>query len=106
MSDSPRKDSLADEAESRPESVLPWRRQIEQMRETRRTQFLRVSRKMLNHLCSIGLSGAQEMLAQFDEADPQVGGVGAKVPGTRLNLEDSPFLSGVPFEMATEFLGD
>ncbi len=66
MSDSPRKDSRTDEAESRPESVLPWRRQIEQMRETRRKQFLRVSRKMLNHLCSIGLKDAQKILKMGD----------------------------------------
>jgi predicted nucleotidyltransferase len=88
------------------DTIQPWRRQIDEMRATRRKQFLRVSRKMLNHLCSIGLSGAQEMLAQFDATHVPGGSGAGNVPGTRVNLDDSPFMSGAPFEMAAEFLGD
>ena len=53
------------------------------MRRTRRSQFLRVSRKMLNHLCSIGLTGAQDMLAEVDgrRARRLVRPGGANVPG-------------------------
>ncbi len=91
------------------DQVPEWRRMIEKMRQTRRKQFLRVSRKMLNHLCSIGLSSAQRMLAEADGAvgspDAESSG-GSNVPGARVRLEDSPLMSGAPFELATEFLGD
>jgi len=90
---------------SRADTVRPWREQIAEMRKTRRKQFLRVSRKMLNHLCSIGLGPAQQMLAEFDAADP-AGGATGNVPGAKLKLEDSPFMSGAPFELAADFLGD
>ncbi len=81
----------------RSEKVAPWREQIQEMRQTRRKQFLRVSRKMLNHLCAIWLEGAQDMLADFDEAAaPDAGQHGAQ----------SPLLSGAPFELAAEYLGD
>jgi len=81
---------------------VPWRQQIKQMRETRRKQFLRVSRKMLNHLCSIGLTGAQQMLAEFDEVSGPIG----SVPASRVDVEQSPLLSGAPFDLAAEYLGD
>lgn len=81
----------------RPERILPWRGQIEEMRRTRRKHFLRVSRKMINHLCSIGLSGAQEMLAEFDEANYSRNSTANQAAGLS---------SGDPFELAAEFLGD
>lgn len=80
-----------------PDELLPWREHIAEMRRTRRKHFLRISRKMLNHLCSIGLSGAQQMLADFDAANiSEAGGKGA----------NSPLLTGAPFELAAEYLGD
>ena len=36
------------------------------MRQAHPNQFLRISRKMLNHLCSIGLDQAQRMLDEVD----------------------------------------
>ena len=47
-----------EEAEPRPENIRPWQDQIAEMRQTRRKHFLRVSRKMLNHLCSLGIAEA------------------------------------------------
>ena len=61
MSELPGRDNKPDGAVQRPDPPLPWRDQIDEMRKTRRKQFLRVSRKMLNHLCAIGLSSAQKM---------------------------------------------
>jgi predicted nucleotidyltransferase len=75
------------------------------MRETRRTQYLRVSRKMLNHLCSIGLPQAQAMLAEIDASNDQ-DRQGANAPGERRSLEASALMEGAPFELATEYLGD
>ncbi len=93
---------MSDEEDPHQENIRPWQDQIAEMRETRRKQFLRVSRKMLNHLCAIGLNSAQKLLAEFDAAaSPD-----AKMPGTRMNLEESPLMSGEPFELAAEYLGD
>ena len=75
-----------------------WRDLVEDMRLTRGTQFLRVSRKMLNHLCSIGLEDAQAMLAEVEGHDGPSDGAearGANVPGAKVRLEDSPLMSGL-----------
>nr|MEE4266722.1 PEP/pyruvate-binding domain-containing protein [Candidatus Krumholzibacteria bacterium] len=82
-----------------------WRTLLKDMRETRRTQYLRVSRKMLNHLCSIGLPQAQAMLAEIDASNDQ-DRQGANAPGERRSLEASALMEGAPFELATEYLGD
>ncbi len=82
-----------------------WRTLLKEMRETRRTQYLRVSRKMLNHLCSIGLPQAQAMLAEIDASQDQ-DRQGANAPGERRSLEASALMEGAPFELATEYLGD
>jgi len=84
-----------------------WRDLLEEMRATRRKQFLRVSRKMLNHLCSVGIQKAQDMLAEIDApgsdaADSREG----NVPKQRRSLEASALMAGAPFELAAEFLGD
>ena len=91
------------------DQIHAWRPMIEKMRKTRGKQFLRVSRKMLNHLCSIGLTDAHRMLAEVDGAvgstDASSPG-GSNVPGARVRLEDSPLMSCAPFDLAAEFLGD
>ncbi|MCB1181856.1 nucleotidyltransferase domain-containing protein [bacterium] len=97
---------MTDRPDSPDLPVGNWRDRIDEMRRTRRKQFLRVSRKMLNHLCSIGLSGAQQMLAEFDDAQSGVSVRDGNAPGFRLDLEGSPLFSGAPFELAAEFLGD
>jgi len=76
------------------------------MSQTRGKQFLRVSRKMLNHLCSIGLTEAQSMLAEMEEAGAPTGKKGGNMPGVRVPLADSPLMKGAPFELATHYLGD
>jgi pyruvate,water dikinase len=91
------------------DQVPEWRNLIDQMRGTHANQFLRISRKMLNHLCSIGLKDAQRMLAETEgpsgsASSPSTGG--ANVPGARVRLEHSPLMTGAPFELACEFLGD
>ena len=89
--------------------VSEWRNIVDEMRRTRGTQFLRVSRKMLNHLCSIGLKDAQKMLAEVEGvygSDEPASESAANVPGARVRLEDSPLMTGTPFELAADFLGD
>ncbi len=91
------------------DQVPEWRRMIDQMRKTHPSQFLRVSRKMLNYLCSVGLTWAQKMLAEVEGPSGPGGPAatwGGNVPGARVKLENSPLMTGAPFELAVEFLGD
>jgi len=88
------------------DSVSGWRDMLDKMRETHGNQFLRVSRKMLNHLCSIGLGDAQKMLAEVEDATADHGPRATNVPGARVKLDESPLMSGAPFELASDFLGD
>ncbi len=84
-----------------------WRKITDEMRKTRGKKFLWVSRKMLNHLCSIGLKEAQQLLAEVDNAEEAAGGLReSNIPGVRLSLEDSLLFHGAPFELAAEYLGD
>jgi pyruvate,water dikinase len=83
-----------------------WRDLLDEMRANRRKQFLRVARKMLNHLCSIGLPEAQAMLAEVDAVGPaQEPGEGA-MPAVKRSLEADALMSGAPFELASQYLGD
>jgi len=97
-------------------AAVPWRELLEVIRQGRGRQFVRVSRKMLNHLCSIGLSEAQGMLTEVD-----AGSAGSarregrfhrdnsshdKMPGTRVPLDHSPLMTGAPFELAARYLPD
>lgn len=84
------------------DNASKWRIQIEEMRKSQPKQFLRVSRKMLNHLCSIGLSDAQKMLAEVERnhatSRKKVGSQSGKGGA-------SPLVTGAPFDLAAEFLG-
>jgi pyruvate, water dikinase len=84
-----------------------WCSLIARMKETRGKQFLRVSRKMLNHLVSIGLEDAVTMLAEIDEAETGAAGrTESNSPGTRISLENEFFMRGGPFQLASQYLGE
>ncbi|MCP4574364.1 MAG: pyruvate, phosphate dikinase [bacterium] len=84
--------------------VPAWRTELDKIRETRSHQFLRVSRKMLNHLCSIGLADAERMLDEVDDSSGDQSG--PNMPGPQEHLEGSVLMEGRPFELADRFLGD
>ncbi len=68
---------------------------------------MRVSRKMLNHLVSIGLDDAVTMLAEIDEAETGTRGAGdANSPRTKISPENSFLMQGGPFDLASQYLGD
>lgn len=95
----------------RAHAAVTWRELLEVIRQGRGRQFVRVSRKMLNHLCSIGLSEAQVMLAEVDAgpagaARRESRSPEAKMPGTRVPLEQSPLMTGAPFDLAARYLPD
>ncbi len=80
-----------------------WRNLVDDLKRTRGKQFLRVSRKMLNHLVSIGLADAVDLLAEVDAAG---GDPASNVPQARIALDNSLLMEGRPFELAAEYLGD
>jgi len=83
-----------------------WRKRLAELKAGRPKRFLRINRKMLNHLCSIGLTEAQELLAETGAPEPPADPGPSKVPGERVNLEGSVLMSGAPFELAADYLGD
>jgi len=82
-----------------------WRGPIDLLLRTDRHLYLRIARKMVNHLVSTGVEGAQELLQQIygftaeeREADPNL-------PGRSRALDQKVLLSGAPFELAHDHLG-
>lgn len=87
-------------------STQHWRVVVNLLRETDDALFVRISRKMLNYLCSIGISEGQEMLSQIDlDYDPDETGTGeSNVPGKVCRTDQSLLLEGAPFELASKFI--
>ncbi len=96
------------DANEDPEPSTPeWRVALDMILHSDKSLFLRISRKMLNHLCSLGIAEAQDMLQQSDqgftfEDDFDFGET--NVPGTRNALDETMLLEGRPFTMATRHL--
>ncbi|RKX47500.1 MAG: pyruvate, phosphate dikinase [Verrucomicrobia bacterium] len=85
-----------------------WRVALDMILHSDKTLYLRVSRKMLNHLCSLGIQEAQGLLSTGDPGsinpdDFEFGD--SNIPGTRHALDESVLLDGQPFEVASEHLG-
>ncbi len=92
----------------REDAVQRWRGPIDLLRRTDRTLYLRVARKMVNHLCSAGIEGAQELLLQTlgtlgasDEAATD-----SNMPRPSRIIDESPLLSGRPFELAAAYISE
>jgi len=83
-----------------------WRVIIDLLRETDDSLFMRVSRKMLNFLCSIGIAEAQNMLKDLDEDyDPLETGAGeSNVPEKRHKSDLSVLVDGEPFVVAAKYI--
>ncbi len=85
-----------------------WRGPVDLLRRSDRKLYLRVARKMVNHLCWAGVEGAQELLREAYGDDQLVDDVNGElnVPGRTRALDESTLLSGKPFELASAYLGD
>jgi len=83
-----------------------WRVIIDLLRETDDSLFLRISRKMINFLCSIGIAEAQTMLTRIDrEYDPLETGTGeTNVPEKKKAWDNSLLLEGRPFHLAAKYI--
>ncbi len=83
-----------------------WRDLLLEMKSGRPHQYQRISRRMLNHLCSIGLKEAQQMLSEIDQSPAADQLDRANVPEARVSIADSALMSGAPFELADKYLGE
>ena len=83
-----------------------WRVLVDLLKETDDALFVRIARKMLNHLCSIGIVEAQDMLREIDsEWDPLEAGTGeANVPEHRTETDRWLLATGRPFDVASRYL--
>ena len=75
-------------------------------KDWRPRQYQRIARRMLNHLCSIGLKEAQQMLGEIDQGPAGDADDRSNVPGARVSLDDSVLMTGAPFELAATYLGE
>lgn len=85
-----------------------WRSPLHLLRESDRSLYLRIARKMLNHLCRVGVVEAQRMLPGAEAGEGY--GLGANgevnVPARRLREDDALLLSDKPFELASRHLSN
>nr|MEE4268183.1 hypothetical protein [Candidatus Krumholzibacteria bacterium] len=83
-----------------------WQVVIDLLRETDDSLFLRISRKMLNFLCSIGIADAQAMLRDIDlDYDPLETGTGeVNTPVSAFTTDRSLLETGKPFELAARYI--
>ncbi len=84
-----------------------WRGPVDVLRRSDRQLYLRVGTKMVNHLCWMGVEGAQaildEMYGNPTPDDDLTGEV--NIPGPVRGVNEAPLLSGRPFELASAELG-
>jgi predicted nucleotidyltransferase len=85
-----------------------WRGAVDFLRRTDRTLYLRVARKMVNHLCWTGVDGGQALLHEmYGEVAQEPGQTGeVNVPGPARDVKNGVLLSGKPFELASATLGN
>ncbi len=90
------------------ETEAAWREPMRLLRRTDRRFYLRIARKMVNHLVWMGVDGAHELLQTttngVQETEPSPGE--SNVPGPIRPLDESPLLTGRPFEIAAGTLSD
>ncbi len=90
-----------------PNDTQQWRASLAVMRRADRSLLLRISRKLINHLCSLGSTEAQRLLAAAQTAaDPAAIFGESNVPAPKHALNTELLLSDTPFELASAFLGD
>jgi len=88
------------------DSTPSWRVLVDLLRETDEGLFVRISRKMLNHLCSIGLTEAQDMLKGIDADHETVPDDEdeSNVPERHIASDHPLLVTGRPFETAAKYL--
>jgi len=99
-----RRDRAAGEAH---ESHSDWEVLLDHLRQSDRDTYVRLSRRMLNLLCSNGVEEAQRLLATaygITDEDANEGEEERNLPRRRADLDTDLLLSGRPFALAAEFM--
>ncbi|MBD3334790.1 MAG: hypothetical protein GF355_04685, partial [Candidatus Eisenbacteria bacterium] len=80
-----------------------WRGPIHLLRQSDKNLYLRIARKMVNHLVRIGVDDARSLLPGGDttgEDDGETPGAESNVPLRRQRPDDTLLLMDTPFELA------
>ncbi|MBW2731627.1 MAG: nucleotidyltransferase domain-containing protein [Deltaproteobacteria bacterium] len=81
--------------------MADWREPLRLLRRSHRDLYRRSARKMLHHLCRIGIPEAQRLLSQTAELSADETGE-VNEPGEKRWMDPSLLLSERPFEIAAE----
>lgn len=82
-----------------------WRAPIELLRRSDRELYLRIARKMVNHLCWAGIEGGQELLQEIYGSPDSDVRHDPNYPARQRTVNESVLLTGKPFELARRYLG-
>jgi pyruvate,water dikinase len=82
-----------------------WRGPIELLRRSDRELYLRIARKMVNHLCWAGVDGGQELLQAIYGLSEEDARHDPNYPARPRAVNEEVLLSGRPFELARQYLG-
>jgi len=82
-----------------------WRGPIELLRRSDRDLYLRIARKMVNHLCWAGVEGGQELLQEIYGSSEEDARQDPNYPARPRAVNEEVLLSGKPFELARQYLG-
>ncbi|MCD4749479.1 MAG: hypothetical protein K8R59_08890 [Thermoanaerobaculales bacterium] len=90
------------------ETEAAWREPMRLLRRTDRALYLRIARKMVNHLGWMGIEGAHDLLhtTMGAQEDRKSHDHEANVPGPARPIDESPLLSGRSFDLASGALPD
>ncbi len=95
-----RMDAMSEQPADRQEKG--WEVVVQMLRDTDPQLARRMGRKMLNHLCALGVAEAQEVLHRME---PALGEARENAPLLRLDMEEQT-LPGRPFALAARHLPD
>ncbi len=82
-----------------------WRAPIELLRGSDRELYLRIARKMVNHLVWAGVEGGQELLREIYGSSDEDERHDPNYPARPRTLNEQVLLEGKPFELANSYLG-
>jgi predicted nucleotidyltransferase len=82
-----------------------WRAPIELLRRSDRELYLRIARKMVNHLVWAGVEGGQELLREIYGSSDEDERHDPNYPARPRTLNEQVLLEGKPFELANSYLG-
>jgi len=82
-----------------------WRAPIELLRGSDRELYLRIARKMVNHLVWAGVEGGQELLREIYGSSDEDERHDPNYPARPRTLNERVLLEGKPFELANTHLG-